>query len=131
MGGLKTYLLLLAGLLALPTPLLAMTDGPRDRTQVFAACLGRYSAQMEHEWLTGADGESPRSRRALFEMMLETVAETSGFSGPEILDIRIRAKLAQAHLLQIATFHTDPDRQRRAAAAARLAIRPCEALIIA
>lgn len=130
MGDLKKCLVLIFGLLTLPAPLLAVTDGPRDRTQVFAACLGRYSAEMEHEWLVGSDGESPRSRRALFEMMLDTVAARSGFTGPEILDIRIRAKFAQAHLLQTATFHTDPKRRRRAAAAARRAIRPCAALII-
>jgi hypothetical protein len=66
----------------------------------------------------------------MFEMLLDTVAPNSGLAGPQILDMRIRAKMAQAQLLQIATFHTDPDRKRRAAAAARQAMRPCSALLL-
>lgn len=131
MGDLKTILLCLAVWVPVASPLAAMSEGPEDRAQVFATCLGRYSAEMEHDWLVGQDAAAAESRRTLFEMLLDTVAARSGFTGPVILDMRIRAKMAQARLLQVATFHTDPDHRQRAAAAARVAIRPCEALIIA
>ncbi|WP_089278286.1 hypothetical protein [Antarctobacter heliothermus] len=109
---------------------MALTDVPRERAQIFATCLGRASAEMEHSWLIGGGADAAQDRRALFEMLLDTVASRSGIPGPELLDMRIRAKFAQAHLLQIATFHTDPDRKRRADAAARRAQRPCAALIL-
>jgi hypothetical protein len=131
MGRIKTLIQQVCLLFLMAGPLYAMADGPRDRTQVFAMCIGRFSAEMEHGWLMGDDGAPAKSRRALFEMLLETVATRSGLSGPAILDMRIRAKMAQARLLQIASFHTDPSHRVRAAAAARRAIRPCEALIIA
>ncbi|WP_417207030.1 hypothetical protein [Antarctobacter sp.] len=130
MGALKTIIATFGLWTALAAPLAALTDVPRERAKVFAACLGRASAEMEHRWLMGGGADAEQDRRALFELLLDTVAPRSGLPGPEILDIRIRAKFAQAHLLQIATFHTDPDRKRRAGAAARMAMRPCTALIL-
>lgn len=130
MSGLKTFLVTFCctGILALPG--FAMPDDMRERAQVFATCLGRASAEMEHSWLIGGGADAAQDRRALFEMLLDTVASRSGIPGPDLLDMRIRAKFAQAHLLQTATFHTDPDRKRRAGAAARRAQRPCAALIL-
>ncbi len=130
MVALKTFIGLFGLLSLLAMPLAALTDVPRERTQVFAVCLGRASAEMEHRWLIGGGAETEQDRRAMFEMLLDTVAPNSGLAGPQILDMRIRAKMAQAQLLQIATFHTDPDRKRRAAAAARQAMRPCSALLL-
>ncbi len=130
MGAMKTFLLSLSLLSGLAGPLAALTEVPRERTQVFAVCLGRASAEMEHRWLMGGGAEAEQDRRAMFEMLLDTVALRSGLPGPDILDMRIRAKMAQAYLLQIATFHTDPDRKRRAAVAARQAMRPCAALLL-
>ncbi|WP_323771119.1 hypothetical protein [Antarctobacter sp.] len=130
MGALKTIFASFVLSVVCAAPLAALTDVPRERAQVFAACLGRASAEMEHRWLMGGGADAEQDRRALFEMLLDTVAPRSGIPGPELLDMRIRAKFAQAHLLQIATFHTDPDRKRRAGAAARRAMRPCAALIL-
>ncbi|WP_300444014.1 hypothetical protein [uncultured Mameliella sp.] len=130
MGGMKTFMGLFGLSCILATPLAALTDVPRERTKVFAVCLGRASAEMEHRWLVGGGAEVEQDRRAMFEILLDTVAPRSGLPGPQILDMRIRAKMAQAHLLQIATFHTDPERKRRAAAAARQAMRPCSALLL-
>ena len=130
MCSLKTFIALFAFLSGLATPVAALTDLPSERTQVFAVCLGRASAEMEHRWLMGGGAEAEQDRRAMFELLLDTVAPRSGLAGRDILDMRIRAKMAQAHLLQVATFHTDPERQRRAAAAARQAMRPCAALLL-
>lgn len=130
MGALKTFLAAFGLWGACAAPLAALTDVPRERAQVFATCLGRASAEMEHRWLMGGGAKTEQDRRALFEMLLDTVAPRAGIPGPELLDMRIRAKMAQAHLLQIATFHTDPDRKRRAGAAARRALRPCAALVL-
>ncbi len=130
MSGMKTFSGLIGLFSICALPLAALTEEPRERTQVFAVCLGRASAEMEHRWLIGGGAESEQDRRAMFEMLLDTVAPSSGLPGPQILDMRIRAKMAHAQLLQIATFHTDPDRKRRAAAAARRAMRPCSALLL-
>lgn len=111
-------------------PLAALTDAAQDRAPVFATCLGRASAEMEHRWLMGHDAKAEQDRRALFQMLLDMAAPGSGIPGRDFLDMRIRAKMAHAHLLQTATFHTDPNRKRRAQAAARRAWRPCSALIL-
>ena len=130
MGSLKTFLTALGLWTTLTAPQPVLGDTPDGQTQVFATCLGRASAEMEHRWLMGVDAQAEQDRRALFEMLLDMVAPQSGIPGPALLDMRIRAKMAQAQLLQIATFHTDPDHKRRAGAAARRALRPCAALIL-
>lgn len=131
MSILKTLCRALALLSGLAGPLAALSPEPKDRAQIFATCLGRYSAIMEHHWLMGEDAKTAVSHRQMFEMLLFDVAPASGLGGPEILDMRIRAKRAHAHLLQTATFHTDPARKRMAAATLRRAIRPCDMLILA
>lgn len=130
MGIMKTIMTVFALCTGLATPAVALTEGPRERAQVFATCLGRASAEMEHRWLMGGGAEAEQRRRALFEDLLTAIAPASGLPGRDILDLRIRAKMAQAQLLQIATFHTDPDRKQRATAAARNAMRPCDLLVI-
>ncbi|MGP6086609.1 hypothetical protein [Antarctobacter jejuensis] len=131
MSKMKALLLALSLLSGLAGPLAALSPEPRERTQIFASCLGRYSAIMEHNWLMGEDSADAVSHREVFEMLLFDVAPASGLSGPEILDMRIRAKMAHAHLLQTSTFHRDPTRKQLATANLRRAIRPCEMLILA
>lgn len=131
MSRLKTLVLTLTAVSGLAGPLAALPREPQERTQIFATCLGRYSAEMEHDWLVGEDAEDAQTHREMFEMLLFDVAPASGMTGPEILDLRIHAKMAHAQLLQTATFHTDPERKRLARAAVQRAIRPCEMLILA
>lgn len=127
MGGLKTLFLTLA---LLPAPVLAMPDAQDDLAPLFAACLGRYSAEMEDAW-NGYDASDPAEHnRATFETLLDAVRPASALSGPQILHLRLEAKFAQAHLLSIARFHTDPRQQRRARAQAMQALRPCAALLL-
>ncbi len=130
MCDLRTFVTVASLSCCLAAPLAALTDVPGERTKVFAICLGRASAEMEHRWLMGGEAGAEQDRRAMFEMLLDTIAPRSGLPGRDILDMRIRAKMAQAQLLQIATFHTNPERKRRAAVAARQAMRPCSALIL-
>lgn len=131
MSGLKTFFLTLA---LLPAPLLAMQDTPPDGSQdlvpLFASCVGRYSAQMEDAWNAYDPANPSEGHRATFETLLDTVRPGSPLSGPQILQLRLEAKFAQAHLLSIARFHTDPRQQRRARAQAALALRPCQALLL-
>ena len=131
MSDLKTIFLTLA---LLPAPLLAMPDstpdGPTDLVPLFASCVGRYSAQMEDAWNAYDPANPSEAHRATFETLLDAVRPGSPLTGPQILQLRLEAKFAQAHLLSIARFHTDPAKQRRARAQASQALRPCAALLL-
>ena len=95
---------------------------------LFASCAGRYAAEMEHEWLVGGSGEAEREIRDRFVTLAEAARTTS--DAAMLLDLRIRAKLAQARLLLQSAFHTDRAQARRAAAMARRQTRLCEAMIL-
>lgn len=110
---------------------MALPQAPdNDLAPLFAACLGRYSAQMEDAWNAYAADDPAEANRATFEDLLEAVRPVSALSGPQILQLRLEAKFAQARLLSVSRFHTDPDRKRRARAQAALALRPCAALLL-
>ncbi|CUH76142.1 hypothetical protein [Tropicibacter naphthalenivorans] len=146
MGDLKTYLFgLLMVLIGAATPALAMPDtgpdtGPNagpdratEQVRLFATCLGRMSATMEHEWLMGRDGAQARGQRQLFEMLVEAVmpdARRAGLTGAHILHLRIEAKFAQAKLLQAASFDPDTRRKRYAANLAQREIGACNSLAL-
>lgn len=134
MGALKTFSgACLAALLAAP-PALAMPDRLQDRAVLFATCAGRYSAAMEHAWLMGGDDRPAIAARGLFDDLLDAIRPDvigDGLSGPELLHTRITAKFAQARLLQLAAFHTDPATRSGAKAAARRAVSLCETLVFA
>ena len=134
MSGLKTFLLTLALLLPAQwmtsSPASALAERPSDMTPVFAACLGRYSAQVEDSWNAYSTDDTSQFTRARFEGLLDAVRTGSELTGSRILQIRLEAKWAQARLLSIARFDRDPRMQRRARAQAALALRPCEALLL-
>ncbi len=131
MGGLKTYLAGLAFACA-SFSAQAMPSDPREQVQLFASCAGRFSAQMEYAWLVGHDGADERARRHTFVTLLDAVfpASDTGLTGPEVLDIRIRAKHAQARLLQTARFDQNGERSARARARAQELTALCNALIL-
>lgn len=134
MGVLKTLLCLGLLVASAALPARAQPEIASDRALLFAACAGRYSATMEHAWLMGQDGAEARDRRAVFVDLLEALqpqAVAQGLTGPALLQARIAAKAAQARLLNLASFHTEPGQQRRAHAAARRAMAPCAALLLA
>ena len=107
---------------------------PAEQARIFAACMGRYTAAMEHAWLLGnADGATPQARRELFEMMLDAIlpdAREAGFEGIDAWRYRSGAKQAQSRLLQLSSFDPDRDRARRAQTLARRQIAICESLIL-
>lgn len=134
MGAVKTLLCLCLAALWAAQPARALPAGPADRAVLFASCAGRYSAAMEHAWLMGKDDTAAQARRRQFLDLIDALrpaAFDAGLTGPALLDARITAKFAQARLLQLATFHTDAARKRRAQAASRRAMAPCAALLLA
>ncbi len=109
-----------------------MLGGPSAATtlpQVFASCTGRFSAELEHAWLMQtADAEVLELRRAHFEEMLASVTKNEMRSS--LLDQRIKAKSAHAHILSMAQFARDPDIVRWARHRAKVEIGYCESLLL-
>ncbi len=125
---LKTLLAVV--LLTLPLPSQAKQTAATEQTLLFATCLGRYSAVMEHAWLMGEEDRDAITRRSLFEDLLTAVQPASSLSGPQVLDARIRAKHVLAQRLQAAAFHDRPAIKRRAMAQVVQILRPCQALLL-
>lgn len=93
-----------------------------DPVVLFADCAGRYSATVEHLWLTdGAAADRAAIRRDAFSDLM--AATDPG--GPWALHRRIEAKAAQRALWERATFARDP----RAERAARDWIAACDSLL--
>ncbi len=117
MGSLKTLLLaclVLVGVPARAEPLEA----------VFAACTGRFSAELEHAWLVGhADPDGLEHRRDQFEAL--TAAAASAQDRVILMDRRIRAKAAHKRMLHLAAFARDPAQAAAATRRARLDIGTC------
>ncbi len=90
-----------------------------DLASTFAACAGRLSAQLEHQWLMRdpASERTERDRAVLLDM-LDLVAAPG--DDVAVMATRISAKQAHALLLRRATFNADSSdaawARRRAAA---------------
>ena len=128
MSALRTILVAAAATLtALPGGALPLTAS--ERALAFAACAGRYSAEMEHLWLVApADSAVPAARRDTFLGLLDAVVTDAMARGlpPHLpLATRIEEKAAQAALLQRAAFHLDPVAADAARAAAERRIAAC------
>lgn len=95
----------------------------------FAACAGRFSAEMEHGWLMN----DPRAdviaqERSAFVKLVEAALPTG--QGRAVLSHRIEVKLAHAALLQHASFATRPDRARAARRTANHHLTTCRTLLL-
>ena len=90
------------GLLALPA---TAGDNP---LRTFAACAGRLSATMEHQWLL-SDPTSDRTAAQRAAMISLIEATMSPEQGRDVLAWRIDAKQAHSVLLTRATFNDDPE----------------------
>jgi len=100
----KTLLAILALVTGLGTPARALEPTP---LQTFAACAGRLSAVMEHQWMfDGSASEVTEIRRAQVLDLLAAVMEPD--QGRTVLHWRLAAKQAQSVLLTRATFNDDP-----------------------
>ncbi|MFW2588277.1 hypothetical protein [Sagittula sp. SSi028] len=113
----------------MPRPVAALTDHGPDLASTFARCLGRYSAQIEDAWYAQGADITAQERRHLFTRLFESVRQDATTPPEQLLHLQIEAKFAQARLLTIARFHDDPGRKTAAMAQARLALRPCDALV--
>ncbi|MGK7654206.1 hypothetical protein ACSQ76_17900 [Roseovarius sp. B08] len=97
--------------------------------QVFAGCTGRFSAELEHAWLMrDAKSEALERRRARFEDMLASVTPHGMRS--VLMDQRIKAKSAHAHILNLAQFSGDPGIARWARRRAEVEIGYCQSLLL-
>ena len=133
MGALKTHL---SGALVALLAASATEAAPAqtvERVRLFASCAGRLSATIEHGWLIHrSDGRTEQRQRRGFEDLIAAIlpdARAAGLDGPRILHQRIAAKVAQAQLLQTASFHRDTRRAARARLLAERALARCTAIL--
>ena len=113
--------------------LIASVAGPArsDETWAdrFAACTGRLSAQMEHQWLL-SDTRADQTK-ALRARMIEVLdAVTTEDSDVQLMALRLEAKYAHAALLNHATFGRDERYAAAAQALAEQSIALCVGLMI-
>lgn len=111
------------GLLALP----ALAED--DPLRTFAACAGRLSAQMEHQWLV-SDPASDRTETQRDAMIALLDAIMPPEAARRVLAWRIDAKHAQAVLLTRATFNDDPADAAWAARRADMEVAACTGLLL-
>lgn len=125
MGGLKTLFAVLVTAVPLPGSVRAETDLLRT----VAACAGRLSAEMEHQWLFGgpAADMAERRRDALIDV-LDAMTPPDRFS--IVLTWRIEAKHAQASLLKRATFNDDSADAAWARQRAETIVGGCNSLVL-
>ena len=133
MSALRTLSVALVATLA-AVPGGALPFSASERALAFAACAGRYSAEVEHDWLLHpAESPAAEARRDAFLALLDAVAPDAIHDGvpPHLLmATRLEEKAAQAALLQRAAFHTDPLAADAALAAAERRIAACGGWIL-
>lgn len=124
MSGLKT--LVLAGVVWTIAPS-AFALGPLHH--VFAACVGRFSAEMEHAWLIGdAEADALQDRRRSFIALMDATMPAD--AARDTLAYRIDTKIAHAALLTTASFDQDMRRAQQAKVTARAFRLSCEQLLL-
>lgn len=125
MGGLRTIFLAVLWLGAAAA--LPARAGPLPELPQLAACTGRLSALMEHQFLVdGPASETTRRHRdALADILL---AVTPAGAEARVMGWRVEAKAAQAALLSQARFGADPG--GRAAFRAERLIAACTGFLL-
>ncbi len=114
-------------------PVCAMPDAPSEQAEFFASCLGRFSAAREHAWLMGGQDSQAETAFSMFSDLLDAVsvdAQAAGITGPQLLAHRIQSKMAQARLMQAATFQQDERHRRISARLANNHLLACQTLVI-
>lgn len=124
MSVLRTILICLLGLI--PAGVLAM---PQEPLRTFAACAGRLSATMEHQWLM-SDPSSDRTKAQRTAMLSLVEAVMAPDQGPLVLGWRIDAKQAHAVLLTRATFSDDASDAEWALQQAETQVAHCTGLLL-
>ncbi|MEM1234801.1 MAG: hypothetical protein AAGH70_11815 [Pseudomonadota bacterium] len=124
MSSLRTVVLALAAVFAAHGS--AQATGSID--MIFAGCVGRMSAEMEHAWLMGEDSDHAADRRAVFLSLLEATMERD--RARDLLAHRIAAKMSQAMLLTLSSFAEDESRAIRAQELSRMEVAACGRLLL-
>ena len=124
MGGLKTIFV---------ASLMFTVGAPAQTSEpihfVFAACVGRFSAEMEHAWLLGdPEAEIHQSHRRSFIALMDASMPAQG--GRATLAYRIDHKMAHASLLTAASFDQDSRRAAQAKIIAKSYRQRCERLLL-
>lgn len=123
MSSLKSLLVLF---FVLPTPGRAAED---PLVSSFAACAGRFSAELEHAWLMNdARTDEIAHRRTQFIDLLEATVPDD--RRRHALHLRISAKVAHAQLLTAVSFSRDADRSQWAVRRARAEIDYCTRFLL-
>ena len=134
MGSLRTHILTLAATLTLAglaLPARALPPTATERLYVFAQCAGRMSAALEHGWLVqDADTDRQAAERQTMVTLYETTLPYTDVPPPVALHWRIEAKMAQAVLLQRASFSSEPRLAQAAAQMSDTYLAGCRALLL-
>ena len=114
-------------LAAAPKPALAYDD----LLDIFAECAGRYSAELEHQWLMGdpTSEQTELERAQILDVMFALMDPERDAS--VTLARRLEAKFAHSRLLQRAAFDPDQDSAVWAQGRSRNEIRRCASLVLA
>lgn len=111
---------------ALPALSAPVAEGP---LHIFAACAGRLSATMEHQWLMrDPAAERTEAQRSAMVALVDAVMVPD--RAPDVLGWRIDAKRAHAVLLTRATFNADDDDASWALARAETELAACTGLLL-
>ncbi len=97
-------------------------------TRIFAICAGRFSAQLEQDWLFSDPGSDATERQR--DQMIDLLDAVSPADAQDrVLMLRLQAKRAHARLLSQAVFSLDGPIAARAARQADKLLRQCSALM--
>jgi hypothetical protein len=100
-----------------------------ELAHIFAECVGRYSAEREHAWLTGnPDSEELEHRRAEFLALLQ--ATVTDAEARRTLSYRIEVKIAHSSLLTQGAFGDDSHRAAQARHLAEHHLGTCRKLLL-
>ena len=119
--------ILLAACVSLSSP--AQTFAAEDLARLFAGCVGRFSAEMEHAALMQRpEIDAWADHRSLFLTLLDATAVRSEARG--LLAHRIDVKMAHSALLTLAVFGQDSAQSEAARDTADQYIRTCQAMVL-
>lgn len=131
MGGMKTWIAILAVALSAPASLQA--GSASERARMFASCAGRFLAVAEHEALfSGAATDRAMARRDAFLDLLDAIlphAQADGLDAQRVIVWRSDARAAQRALLASGEFNMRPAQAAAARERAADYVTLCDGLL--
>ncbi|MDA7425754.1 hypothetical protein [Thalassococcus lentus] len=115
----------------MPNP--AVAAGVTEQAAFFAACMGRYTAHLDHQRMHGQEAPTVREKRDIYADLLGAIeqdAHAAGLDPSGLSQFLTRARTMQERLLVVAQYHVDPRRADIAAAQVRQHMRQCDAMIL-